>query len=160
KLTAMKTAISLICAVVLALSQAARAAESKNIPWDQILSQSQPKLPAPQDDVIWRSDLSKSLAEAQQTGRPLFVTLRCLPCKQCSAFDKSVLEGGTELDPLLKQFITVRLTSAKDVDLRILPMADYQDMDLSWWGYLLSPDARIYAVFGGRDEVSDETRMS
>jgi serine protease Do len=100
------------------------------------------------------------LKEAKAGNRPLFVTMRCLPCKQCSAFDKDVLEGGPDLDPLLRQFITVRLTSAKDIDLRLLPVQEYQDLDLSWWGYFLSPEGRIYGIFGGRDEVSDETRIS
>jgi hypothetical protein len=102
----------------------------------------------------------KSLAEAKATNRPLFVTFRCLPCKQCSAFDKDVLEGGGELDPVLKQFVTVRLISAKDLDFRIFPAQGFQDMDLSWWGYFLSPEGKVYGIFGGRDEVSDETRIS
>src|SRR5262249_9837381 len=99
---------------------------------------SQRQLPAPQDKVVWRSDLAKSLAEAKSTGRPMFVTFRCLPCKQCSAFDKDVLEGGGDLDPLLKQFITVRLISAKDIDFRIFPAEGFQDLDLTWWGDFVS----------------------
>lgn len=110
--------------------------------------------------VTWGGDLAAALEQAKKENRPVFVTLRCLPCKQCSAFDKDVLEGGEELDPLLKQFITVRLIDANTADLRILPMATYQDLDLSWWGYFLSPEGRVYGVFGGRDEVSDATRIS
>jgi hypothetical protein len=128
--------------------------------WDQILGPAQGQPPAPLDKVIWRPDLAAALAEARTQNRPVFVTLRCLPCKQCSAFDKDVLEGGPDLDPLLRQFVTVRLTSAKDVDLRLLPMEGFQDFDLSWWGYFLSPEGRVYGVFGGRDDVSDETRIS
>jgi len=128
--------------------------------WDKILGPSQGSIPAPQEKVVWRSDLSEALRDARSQNRPLFVTLRCLPCKQCSAFDKDVLEGGPDLDPLLRQFITVRLTSAKDIDLRLLPVQGFQDLDLSWWGYFLSPEGRLYGIFGGRDEVSDETRIS
>jgi hypothetical protein len=128
--------------------------------WNEILGPAQGTPQPPQERVIWRPDLKAAMAEARATNRPLFVTLRCLPCKQCSAFDKDVLEGGGDLDPLLKQFVTVRLTSAKDVDLGVLPMEGFQDFDLSWWGYFLSPDGRVYGVFGGRDEVSDETRIS
>jgi hypothetical protein len=145
----------MVCAM-LSISGFARGVE-----WKQIIETSfKPPLPAPQEKVIWRGDLIAAVAEAKSTNRPLFVTFRCLPCKQCSAFDKDVLEGGGELDPLLKQFITVRLISAKDIDFRIFPAEGWQDMDLSWWGYVLSPDARIYGIFGGRDEVSDETRIS
>src|SRR6266550_1820417 len=128
--------------------------------WDEILGPSQGKIPDPLPDIIWRTDLQKALAESQQTNRPLFVTLRCLPCKQCSAFDKDVMEGGPLLTPLLSQFITVRLTNAKSIDLRMLPIQGYQDLDISWWGYFLSPQGRIYGIFGGKDEVSDATRIS
>ena len=51
-------------------------------------------------------------------------------------------------------------SDANTADLRILPMADFQDLDLSWWGYFLSPKGQVYGVFGGRDKVSDETRIS
>lgn len=128
--------------------------------WQQILGPSQAKLPDPLPDIIWRTDLSKALAEAQQSNRPLFVTLRCLPCKQCSSFDKDVMEGGPLLSPLLSQFITVRLTDANSIDLRLLPVQSYQDLDISWWGYFLSPQGRLYAIFGGKDHVSDATRIS
>src|SRR5688500_10971326 len=70
--------------------------------WDQILGPAQGKLPPPLPTVSWRPELKAALAEARLQNRPLFVTLRCLPCKQCSAFDKDVLEGGGELDPLLR----------------------------------------------------------
>src|SRR5687768_3330195 len=126
----------------------------------EILKPQPAKLPAPQPSVRWRIDLADALREAQAENRPVFVTMRCLPCKQCSAFDKNVLEGGSELDPLLRQFVTVRLIDAQDVDLRVLPMEGFQDLDLSWWGWFLSPEGRVYGVFGGRDHVSDETRIS
>ncbi len=128
--------------------------------WDEILGPSRGSRPAPQAGVIWRDDLGASLAEAQESGRPLFVTMRCLPCKQCADFDKDVLEGGPRLDPQLEQFVTVRLTDARKVDLGILPMEGFQDMDLSWWGWFLSPEGRVYGVFGGKDHVSDSTRIS
>src|SRR4051812_19409392 len=130
-------------------------------PWKEILGPPNGKVPAAKDwTVNWRSDLSQALKEAQAQNRPLFVTFRCLPCKQCSAFDKEVLEGGPDLDPYLRQFITVRLTDASQLDLRIFPVEGFQDLDLSWWGWFLSPEGRVYGIFGGRDEVSDATRIS
>jgi serine protease Do len=131
------------------------------IPWNEILGPSQGTQPqSGREKVVWEDDLEKALAEARKENRPLFVTLRCLPCKQCSVFDKDVLEGGPELDLLLKQFVTVRLINAGDLDQRLFPFEGFQDLDLSWWGYFLSPDGRVYAIFGGRDEVSDATRIS
>jgi hypothetical protein len=132
-----------------------------NAPWKEILGPPQGKIPAAASwNVTWRTNLSEALAEARAQNRPLFVTFRCLPCKQCSAFDKEVLEGGPELNPLLTQFITVRLTDAAAIDLRIFPVEGFADLDLSWWGWFLSPEGRVYGIFGGRDHVSDATRIS
>ena len=130
------------------------------VDWDAILDKAQGKWPAPQKSVVWRDELRPALVEARKSGRPLFVTLRCLPCKQCASFDKDVLEGGKELTPLLARFVTVRLTDAFQLDARVLPFAGYQDTDLSWWAYFLSPEGRLYGIFGGRDEVSDASRIS
>jgi serine protease Do len=128
--------------------------------WDEVLGPSHGQLPDPLTKVLWRGDLTAALREAKEQNRPVLLTLRCLPCKQCSGFDQNVLEGGDVITPLLQQFVTVRLTSASDLDLKMLPVEGFQDLDLSWWGYFLSPDARVYGVFGGRDHVSDETRIS
>jgi len=148
-------------------STAAAAAPTPSRDWAAILGPAQTPLSPvpsaladPSQHVTWSTDLNAALILAKAEDKPVFVTLRCLPCKQCAVFDKDVLEGGADLDPLLKQFVTVRLIDAKPTDLRILPMATYQDLDLSWWGYFLSPQGRIYGVFGGRDEVSDATRIS
>src|SRR5262245_21534220 len=130
-------------------------------PWKDILGPPQGKLPAAASyTVTWRTNLPEAMAEARAQNRPLFVTFRCLPCKQCSAFDKEVLEGGPDLDPLLTQFITVRLTDASAIDLRIFPVEGFADLDMSWWGWFLSPEGRVYGIFGGRDHVSDATRIS
>ena len=130
-------------------------------PWTEILGPPQGKLPAAASfTVTWRTNLANAMTEAREQNRPLFVTFRCLPCKQCADFDKAVLEGGPELDPLLTQFVTVRLTDAAEIDLRIFPVEGYADLDLSWWGWFLSPEGRVYGVFGGRDHVSDATRIS
>lgn len=130
-------------------------------PWKEILGPTQATVPnAGSFTVTWRTNLSEAISEAQKENRPLFVTFRCLPCKQCSAFDKEVLEGGPDLAPLLTQFITVRLTDAAAIDFRLFPVEGFADMDLSWWGWFLSPVGKVYGVFGGRDHVSDATRIS
>jgi membrane-associated protease RseP (regulator of RpoE activity) len=133
-----------------------------NPDWAQILGPAKTKHPAPQAKVDWRENRSIQfvLAEAQAANRPIFATFRCLPCKQCAGFDQAVLEGGPKLSPLLKQFITVRLTDANLLDERMFPYKGFQDLDLSWWGYLLSPTGQVYGVFGGKDHVSDATRIS
>ena len=145
-------------ALPLALASISCAAEPD---WTEILGPAESKIPPPSDAAIkWRTEFYTALGEAKATGRPLLVTWRCLPCKQCATFDKDVLEGGPELSPLLKQFITVRMTDAGMLDERFFPYRGYQDLDISWWGYFLSPQGRLYAVFGGKDHVSDTTRIS
>lgn len=151
----MRTA--LVCA--LAASAMPALAQPGDI-WAEIASRESISLPAPLDTIEWRTDLPLARREARLTNRPLFVTLRCLPCKQCADFDAAVLEGGDDLTPLLRQFITVRLTDAAQIDLSLLPAPGYQDFDLSWWGYFLAPDGSLYGVFGGKDHVSENTRIS
>lgn len=142
------------CCVFVALAQ------DSGPKWDEILKPAAPMLPKARAKIEWVDDFDKAMALAKKEGRPMFVTLRCLPCKQCSHFDNDVLNGGAELDVLLEQFITVRLTSMRNIDSRILPFEGYQDMDVSWWGYFLSDTAQLYGIYGGMDEVSDRNRVS
>jgi hypothetical protein len=147
---------------VFCLSLEASAQSKAGLPlWTKILEQPEAKVPAdPGGEVVWREDFSAALAEAQKSNRPILVTWRCLPCKQCAEFDKNVLEGSEDLDPLLRRFVTVRLIDAAQLDQRYFPYQTHQDLDLSWWGYFLRPDGALYGVFGGKDHVSDSTRIS
>lgn len=148
-------------ALTLALSSPTFAQGPSQDTWREILAPPQDAPPpAAPGKVTWRTDLPAALAEARAANRPLLVTWRCLPCKQCAAFDQDVLEGGPELSPLLTQFVTVRMTDAAQLDERYFPFRGYQDLDLSWWGYFLSPEGRLYGVFGGKDHISDTTRIS
>ncbi|NNE93617.1 MAG: thioredoxin family protein, partial [Verrucomicrobiales bacterium] len=119
--------------------------------WTEILGPAKGTIPPdPGGDLTWRDDFVAALAEAKRTNRPLLVSFRCLPCKQCADFDKNVLEGGPTLGPLLRRFVTVRLTDAAQLDERYFPYRTHQDLDLSWWGYFLSPEGDLYGVFGGK----------
>lgn len=129
--------------------------------WKKILGPPLGDIPAdPGGKIVWRDDFPAALTEAKRTGRPLLVTWRCLPCEQCAEFDKEILEGSAALDPLLRQFVTVRLTDAGLLDERYFPYRTHQDLDLSWWAYLLSSNGDLYGVFGGKDHVSENTRIS
>lgn len=128
--------------------------------WEEIVGPKQGKLPSPRPVVAWETDFAAAKAQAAKEGRPLFVVLRCQPSKQFEDFDREVQFPGPELDPLLRQFVTVRLTTIQDIDLRQFPVQGFQDLDLAWWGWFLSPAGQVYGVFGGRDEQSDKSRIS
>ena len=161
KKTSLIATLLVLMSLALGLAGANRRSEpTTEPPWDEILGPSQTSLPAPRSDVVWQSVVKQAMREAQDEGRPLFVTMRCLPCDQCADFDKDVLEGGPDLNPLLSQFVTVRLTDASVFNLNLFPVQGFQDLDLSWWGWFMSPQGEVYGVFGGRDEVSDTTRIS
>lgn len=159
--------LAMACAACCAMPHGTAAADDRSgeqavaaIDWRAVLEEVELNLPPPAKAVYWHSDLSAAIAEARSSGRPLLVTMRCVPCKQCAEFDKDVLEGGGELDELLRQFVCARVIDAFDLDLRMFPVEQFQDTDLSWWGWLLSDCGELYGVYGGRDEVSDSTRIS
>lgn len=143
---------------------------SEDVPqstWNEVLEPRLSILPQPasapalwKKQVVWREHFGDALKEARSKNLPLFVTWRCIPCKQCAEFDKEVLDGSPQLTPLLRRFVTVRMTDAAELNEQFFPYRGYQDLDLSWWGYFLSPEGRIYGVFGGKDHVSDSTRIS
>lgn len=147
--------------VLLATASSLHAAPPSQDLWTEILGPPRGTIAAdPGGRIEWRTDFTKALEEARKTNRPLLVTWRCLPCEQCAEFDKNVLEGSNSLDPLLRRFVTVRMTDASQLDERYFPYKTHQDLDLSWWGYFLSPGGDYYGVFGGKDHVSDSTRIS
>jgi serine protease Do len=67
-------------------------AQTGNRPWSDIAGPARAKVPpAPPLKVQWRTDLAAAMKEARKQKKPLFVAWRCLPCKQCADFDKTVL---------------------------------------------------------------------
>ncbi len=154
--------VLLIAASTGAASSSVQANDTETL-WRNILTASPVDLPSdpdPNGKVVWRDNFDLAMAEARGSGRPLLVTWRCLPCKQCAEFDKEILDGSDSLNPLLRRFITVRLTDASQLDERYFPYRTHQDLDLSWWAYFLSAQGDLYAVFGGKDHISENTRIS
>ena len=148
------------CSFLVALAACASTA-SGEVPWEEVLAPPRGEIPPPREGKVeWLGGTGEGLKRARAENRPLFVTFRCLPCEQCADFDRDVLEGGELLGPLLGRFVCVRLTNAEHIDMRIFPVQGFQDLDLSWWGYFLSPVGELYGIFGGRDDVSESRRIS
>lgn len=160
---AVRRLFQLVCVVVCIAACVNVTAADRISPaaWRTILGESEGAIPGdPGGKVTWRNDFPAALDEARSSGKPLLVTWRCLPCEQCAEFDKEILEGSDSLDPLLRRFVTVRLTDAGLLDERFFPYKTHQDLDLSWWAYFLSSSGDLYGVFGGKDHVSENTRIS
>src|SRR5688572_1127212 len=81
KLAPSPFVLACFCTATVAFSQDSR--------WSEILTPPlatrntpPPNLPAPLPSVTWITDLPAAFRQARDENRPLFVTLRCLPCKQ------------------------------------------------------------------------------
>ncbi|HAB17690.1 MAG TPA: peptidase, partial [Verrucomicrobiales bacterium] len=97
------------------------------------------------NDTRWiYNDVTRGFAEARQTGKPLLVVLRCVPCLACGGIDGQVIDRATDLGPLLDQFVCVRVITANALDL-----ARFQfDYDLSFSTVFFNGDGTVYGRFG------------
>ena len=97
-------------------------------------------------------DLPKALAEAKQTGKPLMVVVRCVPCLACAGIDAQVLkQAELDLAPLLDQFVCVRLINANAIDLSLFQF----DYDLSFSTVFFNADGTVYGRYGSWKHQKD-----
>jgi serine protease Do len=98
-----------------------------------------------QTDLWVYNDIPKAMAEAKRLNKPLFVTFRCVPCKDCAAFDADVANGNERVRDLAKdKFVSVRQVEMKGVDL-----SQFQfDHDLNWAAMFINADGTVYARYG------------
>jgi serine protease Do len=94
------------------------------------------------------NDLAKAIDEGKQTGKPLLVTVRCIPCVACQGFDARVLRYDPQIADLMQKFVCVRIVQANALDLSLFE----HDYDLSFAAYFLNPDKTIYGRFGSRSD--------
>jgi hypothetical protein len=89
------------------------------------------------------NDVDAGFAEAKKTGKPLLVTLRCVPCMSCMGIDTSILTDS-DLEPMLDQFVCVRIINANTLDLSLFQF----DYDLSFSTLFFNGDGTIYGRYG------------
>jgi hypothetical protein len=95
-------------------------------------------------DARWiYNDFNAGFAKAKQTGKPLLVVLRCVPCIACAGIDAQVLEEKA-LVPLLDQFVCVRVINANALDLSRFQF----DYDLSFSTMFFNGDGTTYGRYG------------
>ena len=103
-----------------------------------------------QNDRWIYNDVERGFAEAQRTGRPLLVVLRCVPCKACMGIDASILSSDA-LQPLLAQFVCVRVINANALDLTRFQF----DYDLSFSTLFFNADGTTYGRYGSWQHQRD-----
>lgn len=96
-------------------------------------------------DLWVYNDIRQAMTEAKKQNKPLFVTFRCVPCKDCAAFDADVANGNDRVQALAKEkFVSVRQVEMKGVDLSLFQF----DHDLNWAGMFINADGVVYARYG------------
>jgi serine protease Do len=96
-------------------------------------------------DVWVYNDIRQAMDVAKQQNKPLFVTFRCVPCKDCAAFDADVANGNDRVRAFAKEkFVSVRQVEMKGVDLSLFQF----DHDLNWAGMFVNADGVVYARYG------------
>lgn len=109
-----------------------------------------------QDQWIY-NDFQKAVTEAKKTGKPLFVTFRCVPCKDCKAFDAEVAKGNKVIRELTeKHFISLRQVEMKNVNLSLFQF----DYDLNWAAIFMNADGIIYSRYGTQSAAGADTYNS
>lgn len=92
-------------------------------------------------------DLPKAQAEAKQSGKPLLVVLRCVPCPPGKTLDGQVMNPNPELEALEKKFVCVRVIQTKGLDLKLFAY----DYDMSWAAMFLTADGAVLGRYGTRN---------
>ncbi len=109
-------------------------------------------------DDFWHYDsLDSAMAKAKETGKPLLITIRCVPCKACLGMDSKVVNPtDPELRELMNQFVCVRIIQAWGLDLSLFQY----DMNMSWAAFFLNSDRVIYGRYGTRAAQRDDSAIT
>ena len=103
-------------------------------------------------DGFWMyNDLPGAFAKARQTGKPLLVVLRCIPCEECVKLDDDLVDKDPIIRPLLDQFVCVRQVSTNGLDLNLFQY----DTDQSFAVFMLNADGTVYGRFGTRSHRTE-----
>jgi len=91
------------------------------------------------------NDLARAKEEARRLNKPIFVTFRCVPCKNCMSFDAEVAKGSELITTLARaNFVALRQVEMKGVDL-----SQFQfDYDLNWAAMFINADGTVYGRYG------------
>ena len=104
------------------------------------------------DDGYWLyNDLPAAQEQAKETGKPILVVIRCIPCEHCAGLDQDVVKPDPATKKLMDQFVRVRVVHANGLDL-----SQFQyDFDLSFSALVMNADGTIYTRYGNRSSAED-----
>jgi len=134
----MKLALRQIIVVVAVIALAASASA-------QTLGESLKDIPVASHWIY--DDLPKAVAQARETGKPLLVVLRCVPCPPGRSLDEQVMQPDDDLAKLEQQFVCVRVIQTNGLDLNVFQY----DYDMSWAAMFLNADMTVYGRYGSRN---------
>ncbi len=97
------------------------------------------------------NDIPGAIGEAERTGKPIIVVLRCLPCEECVKLDDELVDTDPVIRPLLEQFICVRQVATNGLDLGTFQY----DTDQSFAVFFLNADKTVYGRFGTRSHRTE-----
>lgn len=97
------------------------------------------------------NDLDAGFRRAKESGKPMLVVLRCIPCEECVKLDDDLVDQDPVLRPLLEQFVCVRIVSTNGLDLSLFQF----DTDQSFAVFMLNADRTIYGRFGTRSHRTE-----
>lgn len=103
-------------------------------------------------DGFWiYNDLEKAFRQGRETGKPIIVVLRCIPCEECVKLDDELVDQHPRIRPLLEKFVRARQVSTNGLDLDLFQF----DTDQSFAVFLLNADGTIYGRFGTRSHRTE-----
>jgi serine protease Do len=104
-------------------------------------------------DARWiYNDLPKAYDAARDSGKPMLVVFRCIPCVACSQFDELVVKRDERIQKLMDEFICVRVVQTNGLDLSLFQF----DYDQSFHAVLMNADKAIYGRYGTRSANKEE----
>jgi hypothetical protein len=100
------------------------------------------------------NDLPAGIVAARRSGKPLLVTIRCIPCEACAQLDSQIVERDPVVEQLLDQFVCVRIVQANGLNLALFQY----DYDQSLAAFFLNADGTIYGRYGTRSHETESDR--
>ncbi|WP_406694104.1 Trx7/PDZ domain-containing (seleno)protein [Singulisphaera sp. Ch08] len=102
------------------------------------------------------NNLDEGLRIAKESGKPMFVIFRCIPCEACQEFDDDVASRDPMIRDLMDQFVCVRIVQANTIDLSHFRF----DFDQSFAAFLMDSNLTIYGRFGTRSDRKETEDIS